>query len=62
MIDDYHQAMALVSKMKANRPIPVRPTKAYVRALEEQGKKIKRNQRLQIIPGGRSRDAFFCAL
>lgn len=48
MIDDYHQAMALVSKMKANRPIPVRPTKAYVRALEEQGKKIKRNQRLQI--------------
>ena len=49
MIDDYAKAMELVRKMKAQLPIPARPTGAYIRAMREQrGVKIAHDQELQI--------------
>lgn len=48
MIDDYDQAIELVSKMKVHLPIPARPTATMIRALREQGRKITRNQKLLI--------------
>lgn len=48
MIDDYDQALELVSKMKVHLPIPARPTATMMRALREQGRKTTRDQKLLI--------------
>jgi hypothetical protein len=53
MIDDYDQAMELVSKIEAHLPIPARPTATMIRAMEKQGRKIIRNHKLLI------RDVFY---
>jgi hypothetical protein len=41
MIDDYEQAMDLVYKMEAQRPIQVRPTAAMRHALRDQGSMVR---------------------
>ena len=48
MIDDYDRAMELASRMEAYLPIPARPTRAMIRALREQGRKIAPAQTLLI--------------
>jgi hypothetical protein len=48
MIDDYDKAMDLLRKMEAQLPISAKPTSAYVRAMREQGVKVKRTQLLKI--------------
>ena len=48
MIDDYAKAMDLMRQMEAQLPIPARPTGAYIRAMRDQGVKVKRSQPLQI--------------
>ena len=48
MIDDYDKAMDLMHKMEAQLPIPARPTGTYIRAMRDQGVKVKRSQPLQI--------------
>jgi hypothetical protein len=48
MIDDYDKAMDLLHKMEAQLPISAKPTSAYVRAMREQGVKVKRTQLLKI--------------
>lgn len=48
MIDDYAEAMELVEKMKAQLPIPARPTKAFIHAMRQNGVKVKSGQALQI--------------
>jgi hypothetical protein len=40
--------MGLVRKMKAQLPVPARPTSTMVRALQDQGRKIARDQELSI--------------
>jgi hypothetical protein len=48
VIDDYAKAMELVRKMKAQLPIPARPTGSFVRAMRRRPLKIARGQELQI--------------
>jgi hypothetical protein len=48
MIDDYAKTKELMRKMEAQLPIPARSTGAFVRAMQEQGVKIPRDQELQI--------------
>jgi len=48
MIDDYAEAMELVKKMKAQLPITARPTKAFIRAMRQNGIKVKSGQDLKI--------------
>ena len=48
MIDDYEQAMELVYKMEAQRPIQVRPTATMRRALRDQGSMVRRDQKLLV--------------
>ena len=48
MIDNQEQAMQLMRKMEAHLPIAARPTGGYVRALREQGVRVKPGQALQI--------------
>ncbi|PKO21751.1 MAG: hypothetical protein CVU38_13020 [Chloroflexi bacterium HGW-Chloroflexi-1] len=48
MIDDYAKAMALVKKMKASLPIPVRATGELVRALKQYGAQMVVSQELAI--------------
>ena len=55
MIDNCDRAMELLSRMKAALPIPARPTRAMIRALREQGRKIASTQKLliqDVIYGG----------
>ncbi len=47
-IDDYANAQALIRKMEAQLPIPVRATKEFVRIMKPHGLKVKRNQALSI--------------
>lgn len=47
-IDDYAQAQALMHKMKAQLPIPVRATKALVRAIKPHDLQVERDQTLSI--------------
>jgi hypothetical protein len=47
-IDDYAKAQALMRKMEAQLPIPVRATKEFVRIMKPHGLKIKRGQELSI--------------
>ena len=48
MIDDYAQAMELVRKMKAQLPIPARPTRTFIRAMRDSQIKVRSGQNLQI--------------
>jgi len=48
VIDDYPQAMALVSEMKAQLPISAWPTAHLMRGLRQQGLKIARDRKLVI--------------
>lgn len=48
MIDDYDRAMELMRKMEAHLPIPAQPAATMVRALCDQGRKITRDEELQI--------------
>jgi hypothetical protein len=48
MIDDYRQARALMRRMEAQLPIPVRATGELVRLMKPHGVKLKRNQELSI--------------
>ncbi len=48
MIDDYKRAMALVKKMKAQIPIPVRPSPALLRVARKQKLNFSRDQEIQI--------------
>ena len=48
MIDNYAEAMELVSKMKEQLPITVRPTKAFIQAMGANRVKIESGQELQI--------------
>jgi len=48
MIDNYEQAMELVTSMRAHLPFPVRPTAAFVRAMRGSGAQIAPGQSLQV--------------
>ncbi len=48
MIDNHAKTMELMEKMKAQLPIPARPTRAFARLMREKGVKMKPNQDLQI--------------
>jgi len=48
MIDDYARSMELVRKMKAQLPIPARPTKIFIRAMRDRPIKVTSGQNLQI--------------
>lgn len=48
MIDDYNKTMALLNKLKADLPIPVRPTRAFIHSMRENDIKIKPKQTMQI--------------
>ncbi len=48
MIDDYAQAQELMRKMKAQLPIPARPTSSFLRGVREQGISMTPNQELTI--------------
>ena len=47
-IDDYAKAQALMRKMEAQLPIPVRASKGLVRLMKPHGLKLKRDQELSI--------------
>lgn len=47
-IDDYAKAQALMRKMEAQLPIPVRATKEFVRMMKPHSLKLTRNQELSI--------------
>jgi hypothetical protein len=47
-IDDYAKAQALMRKMEAQLPIPVRASKEFVRIMKPHGLKLKRDQELYI--------------
>lgn len=49
MIDDYATAMELVRKMKAQLPIPARPTKTFIRAMHDNEMKVRPGQNLPRI-------------
>ena len=48
MIDDYAQATALVNKMNASVPIPVRPTRQLVDTLRQKGVSLGHDPKLEI--------------
>jgi hypothetical protein len=48
MIDDYARAMELLEKMKAQLPIPARPTRAFRQAMRDNGMPIRSGQELLI--------------
>jgi hypothetical protein len=48
MIDNYAEAMELVRKMEAQLPIPARPTPTFIRAMRDNGIKVRPDQSLQI--------------
>jgi len=47
MIDDYAQATALVNKMNASVPIPVRPTRQLVDTLRQKGVSLGHDPKLE---------------
>ena len=48
MIDNYAQAMELLDKMKAQLPIPARPTRAFRQSMRDNGMSIRAGQELLI--------------
>lgn len=50
MIDDYAQAMELLEKMKAQLPIPARPTRVFRQAMRDSGMQMRLGQELLIEP------------
>jgi hypothetical protein len=48
MIDNYAQAMELLEKMKAQLPIPARPTRAFMQAMRDNRMPIRSGQELLI--------------
>ena len=48
MIDDYAQVQELMREMKAQLPIPARPTSSFLRGMREQGISMTPNQELTI--------------
>lgn len=48
MIDDYAEAMELLEKMKAQLPIPARPTRAFLQAIRDSGWQLESGQELLI--------------
>ena len=48
MIDDHARAMELVRQMKAHLPIPARPTRTFIQAMRDSGKRVRSGQNLQI--------------
>ena len=48
MIDDYAQVQELMREMKAQLPIPAKPTSSFLRGMREQGISMTPNQELTI--------------
>lgn len=48
MIDNYAKAMELLEKMKAQLPIPARPTRTFIQAMRDSGMQIGSGQELLI--------------
>lgn len=64
MIDNYKQAIALVEKMEACLPIPIRGTPELIEMLQEQGKMFLKNHIFEIekVLYGGDEGGIFCSL